>query len=137
MIISPHILCVMCHFYLFLLPLFDLCSTSRYFHYFHSPSFVFHLPIFYFILRSSKHTLSFHLLSSVLCSYFNSSFTYFCILYSTSCSFVPFLLSSSHHLSIIPCLPCLTLTTQHSIPCESSFTFSVIHCSPYYSNPVV
>ena len=113
-----------------LIPLFDLCSTSRYFHYFCSLSSIFCLSIFYFILWSSEHSLSFHLPSSILCSYFNLSFTYFCIPYSALCSFVLFLLLSFHHLSIIPCLPFPTLTTQHSIPYD--FVSHFLH-SPYYS----
>ena len=74
--------------------------------------------------------LSFCFPSSILHSYFDSSFTYFCIPYSALCSFVPFLLLSFHHLSIIPCLPFPTLTTWHSIPCDSVSHF--LH-SLYYT----
>ena len=110
-----------CYYYL----TFD--STSRYFHYFHSPSSIFQSSTSSYDL---PNTLSFHLPSSNLHSYFDLSFTYFHIPYSTLCSFVLFLLLSFRHLSIIPCLPCLTLTTQHLIPCDS--VSPLLH-SPYYS----
>ena len=108
-------------FYFLLFPLFDLCSTSRYFHYFCllSSILILHPMIFPNTLHlpSSVHTSICHLLTSV-----------FCI--PLLCSFVPFLSLSSHHLSIILCLPFPTLTTQHFIPCDS--VSHLLH-SPYYT----
>ena len=121
---------VTCHFYLFLLPLFDLCSTSRYFHYFHLQSSIF------WSSTSSYDLPNTHcLLSSVPHLHFNSSFAYFHLLSSTSMFLCSILLLYFHHLSITPCLPFPTLTTQHSISCDSVghlFTFSILYCSPYY-----
>ena len=111
---------------------FDLCLTSTY-----SITSVFHLPFSYFILWSSE---PFAFPSSVFHPPFILRFliTYFHILCSVLCSFVPFLLLSFYHLSIIPCLAFPTLTTYHSIPCDSVshlFTFSILHHSLYYSKP--
>ena len=74
---------VTCHFYLLLFPLLDLCSTSRYFHYFCLLSsvlilhpiifqihFVFHLPlILHFIICLLPYSI-FHLYVSLLCFYY-------------------------------------------------------------------
>ena len=93
-------------FYLFLLfwPLFDFNIFSLLL----SSVFCLQSPT---LSYNFPNPLSFCFPSSILHLYFNSSFTYFRIPYSTLCSFVPFLLLSFHHLSIIPCLPFLTLTT--------------------------
>ena len=47
----------------------------------------------------------------------------------TPCPFVLFLSLSSQHPSITPCLPIPTLSTWHSVPCDSVSHF--LH-SPYY-----
>ena len=70
-IIGGMLLSVTWHFYLLLFLLFDLCLTSRYFHYFHLPCLYFLLWSFqiYFIFLSSVfcsvHTLIHHSLTSV------------------------------------------------------------------------
>ena len=88
-------------------PYSDLCLTSIYF-----ITSVFYLPssIFLLILWSSE-PLAF--LSSVFHPPFVLQFliAYFWLPSSILCSFVPFLLLSFHHLSIISCLPFPTLTT--------------------------
>ena len=126
---------VTCHFYLLLFPLFDLSFDFKIFSLLLSS--VFHLPCLYVLLPMIfPNTLCLSVFCLPFRSYFNSSFTYFHILYSALCSFVPFLLLFFHHLFIIPCLPFLTLSTQHLIPCDSVshlFTFSILHCLPYHS----
>ena len=47
----------------------------------------------------------------------------------TPCPFVLFLSLSFQHLLITPCLPVLTLTTYHSVPCDSVSHF--LHSSYY------
>ena len=47
----------------------------------------------------------------------------------TPCPFVMFLSLSFQHLFITPCLPIPTLSTQHSVPCDSVSHF--LH-SPHY-----
>ena len=78
---------------------------------------------------------TFHLPSSIFCPSIHTSFTsVFHIPHL--CSFALFLLLSFYHLSIIPCLPFPDLdnSTFHSLwLCESSFTFSILHHLPYYS----
>ena len=72
----------MCHLYLLLFPLFDLCLTSRYFHYFYLPSsmLILHPMIF-------PNTL--HLPSPVFCSLFILHFIIRLLLYSVFCPYVP------------------------------------------------
>ena len=126
-ILSCAIFICSCYYYLTFVQLQNIS------HYFHSPFSIFRSPT---LSYDPLNPLSFYLLSSIFHSYFDSSFTYFHISCSILCSFVLFLLLSFYHLSIIPCLPFPTLTTYHSIPCDSVshfFTFSVLHCSLYYS----
>ena len=59
--------------------------------------------------------------------------SYFHIPCSILCSFVPFLLLSFYHLSIIPCLPFPTLTTYHSIPCDCYNFSHVLYLFPTFS----
>ena len=79
---------------------------------------------------------SLHLPSSIFCSYFLSLFAYFHIPYSVSmllCSVSIFVTSPIVYYSL-PSLPNLNNSTFHSLwLCKSSFTFSILHCSPYYS----
>ena len=125
-ILSRAIFICYCFLYLTFVWLQDIFITS-----------VFHLPSSNLLLHPMIFQTHFVFPSSIFhsISYFNSSFTYFCIPYSTLCSFVPSLLLSFQHLSIIPCLAFPTLTTWHSIPCDSVshlFTFSILHCLLYY-----
>ena len=118
---------VTCHFYLFLLPLFDLCSTSRYFHYFRSLSSIFCLyPVSYDLPKTICLLSS--ILLFILCL--------LCIPYSISmflCSISIIIFLPSVHYSL-PSLSNLDNSTFHSLwLCESSFIFSILHHSPYYS----
>ena len=106
-------------FYLFLFPLFDLLFDFKIYSLLLSS--VFHL---YYLSYDLPKT--FHLPSFIFCPSIHTSFTF--VFYIPSlCSFVPFLLLSFHHLSSLP-FP--TLTTQHSIPCDS--VSQLLH-SPYYT----
>ena len=120
--VSPLYMTYFCHmlFLFVIVPLFDLCLTSRYF-----ITSVFHLLTFYFILWSSKFTLS-----SIFHSLFIHPFT-ICllhILYSVSmllCSISIIIFPPSVHYSL-PSFPNLDNSTFHSLwLCKSSFTFSI------------
>ena len=78
-----------------------------------------------FCLPSSVHT-SLHL------------FIYFCILYYVSmllCSVSIIIILPFVHYSF-PSLPDLNILSSRSLwLCKSSFTFSILHCLPYYSRP--
>ena len=100
-------------------------------------SSIFHLPTFYFILWPFHIHSIFHLPFSIHTSFHYPLTSIFH--FSSLCSFVLFLLLLFHHLSIIPHLPSLTLTTWHFILCDSAShilpTFSILHHSPYCSEP--
>ena len=107
----------------------DLCSTSTY--------FITSVFCFLLILWSSE---PFAFLSSIFYLPFIPQFliAYFCLL-----SFCPMFLCSvsiiifppSVHCSL-PSLSNLDNLTFHPLwLCESCFTFSILHCSPYYSEP--
>ena len=121
-------------FYLLLfhcLTLFDFTI----FHYLCPPSSIFHLPTFYFILWLPN---SLHLLSSIFHSHFPSLLAYFHIPYFISmllCSISIFITTPFVHYSL-PCFLNLNNLIFYSLwLCKSSFTFSVLHHSPYYSKP--
>ena len=102
---------VTCHFILFLLPLFDLCLISRYFHYFHFLSSIFQSP-----------TLSYDLLnplSSIFCSLFILQFLIYLLPYSIFClmflcSVFIIIFPPSVHYSL-PSLSNLDNSTFHSL----------------------
>ena len=75
------------------------------------------------VLLSSITLVSVLCLSLTTCSVFPSS---------DSLPLCSILFLSSQHLSITPCLPVLTLTSYHSVPCDSVSHF--LH-SLYYSEP--
>ena len=108
--ISCHPLDVMCHFYLFLLPLFDFFLTSRYFH-------VFPFSIFHPYTSShdlSKNTLSsvFHLPFSIHTSIRHSLIFIFHILPYVSLFRFYYYLSTIYPHSL-PSLPNLDNSTFH------------------------
>ena len=114
---------VMCHFYLLLFPLFDLCLTSRYSHYSCLLSSIFCL-----------YTLSYDLLNtlclSVFCLPFSVQFIICLLPYSIFC---PMFLCSVSIIIFPPfvhySLPSISdldnLTFYFLWLCESFFTFSV------------
>ena len=108
--IDVKVLCllVMSHFYLLLLLLFDFCSTSRYFHYFHSLLSVIQSPTLFY---DPLNPLSFCFPSSVLHSYFDPSLltSIFYILSMFLCSVSIIIFLPSVHYS----LPSLPVTIFH------------------------
>ena len=105
------------------------------------------MPLFH-VLYPIQQPLSLcpSITSSILCSLssITSSLPHFCLLSSiplttcsifcllTPCSFVLFLSLPFQHLFITPCLPIPTLTTYHSVSCDTVSHF--LH-SPHYSEP--
>ena len=90
--------------------------------------------LFSYLSYDLPNPLPFHLLSSILHLYFNFSLLT-SIFYLPS--YVPLFcfFPSSVHYSL-PSLSDLDNLTFHPLwLCESSFTFSILHCSLYYSEP--
>ena len=109
----PFLFCSYSHYLTF-------CLTSRYFHYFCL------LSLFLILWSSEKHSI-FHLPSfhpSIPTS-FTFVFPYSAYMFLCSVSIIIFLPSVHYSLPSFP-----TLTTQHSIPCDS--VSHLLH-SPYYT----